>query len=261
MLEIEKILEAMKELSFKAGCEILKHYKREIKVEFKEDNSPVTSADKAANEIIVSGLNNSFKSIPVLAEESSDDLSRLNKEFCFVVDPLDGTKEYVKRNDEFTVNIALVQNGRPIAGVIYVPVYREMYYAAKDMGAYMKTDSIEVRIRVSENTGNIRLAKSRSHHAPELDALIEKNNTRIKDIIVAGSAYKGCLLARGDADAYYRFGRTMEWDTAAMEILVTEAGGVFSGMDGRTFRYNKENPENPTGFYAINKKENELILY
>ena len=121
-------------MSYNAGIEILRHYRREIEVEYKEDNSPVTSADKAANEIIVSGLKSNFESIPVLAEESSDDLSRLNKEYCFVVDPLDGTKEYVKRNDEFTVNIALVERGRPIAGVIYVPVYKEMYYALKGMG-------------------------------------------------------------------------------------------------------------------------------
>lgn len=258
MKELQKILQVMKELSYKAGIEILRHYRREIEVEYKEDNSPVTSADKAANEIIVSGLKSNFESIPVLAEESSDDLSRLNKEYCFVVDPLDGTKEYVKRNDEFTVNIALVERGRPIAGVIYVPVYKEMYYALKGMGAFMETESGVKRIKVSENTGNIRLAKSRSHHSPELDDLILKNN--ITDIRIAGSAYKGCLLARGDVDAYYRFGRTMEWDTAAMEIIVTEAGGVFSGMDGNTFMYNKENPENPTGFYAVNKKENELIM-
>ncbi|NMA65030.1 MAG: 3'(2'),5'-bisphosphate nucleotidase CysQ [Clostridiaceae bacterium] len=248
----------MKNLSVTAGYEILKHYEKEIEVEYKKDNSPVTSADKAANNIIVQGLKSSFSHIPVLAEESVDNLSRLSSRFCFVVDPLDGTREYVKRNDEFTVNIAFVEQGRPIAGVIYVPVYKELYYAQKGIGAYSVIDGNEKRLKVSDRLGSIRLAKSRSFHAPELDEVIEKN--KIENIIIAGSAYKGCLLARGDVEAYYRFGRTMEWDTAAMEILILEAGGIFSGMDGRVFNYNKENPENPCGFYALNRKENELKL-
>jgi len=256
--DLNKILEKMRELSLTAGYEILKHYEKEIEVEYKKDNSPVTSADKAANDIIVHGLKSSFSHIPVLAEESADDLSRLNSRYCFVVDPLDGTREYVKRNDEFTVNIALVEEGRPVAGVINVPVYKELYYALKGGGAYSFIGGIEKRLKVSDRTENIRLAKSRSHYAPELEEVIEKN--RIKNIIVAGSAYKGCLLARGDVEVYYRFGRTMEWDTAAMEILITEAGGLFSGMDDRVFSYNKENPENPCGFYALNKKENKLKL-
>jgi len=254
--DLNEILDRMKTLSVEAGYEILRHYARETEVEYKKDNSPVTSADKAANDIIVRGLEGSFAHIPVLAEESADDLSRLQSKYIFVVDPLDGTREYVKKNNEFTVNIAFVENGRPVAGVIYVPVYKELYYALKGRGAYSVIDGREKRIRVSERTENIRLAKSRSHHAPELEEVIEKNG--IKNIIVAGSAYKGCLLARGDVEVYYRFGRTMEWDTAAMEILITEAGGIFSGMDGRVFRYNKENPENPCGFYALNRPENRL---
>jgi 3'(2'), 5'-bisphosphate nucleotidase len=252
------VLEAMKNLSVMAGEEILKHYKKDIDVEYKQDQSPVTAADKAANEIIINGLNEAFPDISVLAEESQDNPSRLGQRFCFVVDPLDGTKEFLKKNGEFTVNIALTENGRPIAGVIYVPVIREMYFAGTEIGASSIIDGKEKRLSVSERTGNIRLAKSRTHYAPELDKLISDNH--ITDILIAGSAYKGCLLAKGEVEAYYRFGRTMEWDTAAMEVIVEEAGGFFSGMDGRQFMYNKENPENPTGFFVLNKKENALVL-
>ncbi len=192
----------------------------------------------------------------ILAEESFDDLSRIEKRYCFLVDPLDGTKEFIKGNDEFTVNIALTEWGKPIGGVIYVPVYKELYYGWKGEGAFSLINGEKKHLHVSKRIGNIRLAKSRTHHSPMLDELISKNN--INHVIVAGSAYKGCLLARGDVEAYYRFGRTMEWDTAAMEIIVTEAGGIFSGMDGKPLAYNKKNPENPQGFYLLNNKENML---
>jgi 3'(2'), 5'-bisphosphate nucleotidase len=254
--DLKEVLAVMKKLSVLAGEGILKQYGKDIEVNLKADLSPVTSADKEANEIITGCLKNAFPQIPVLAEESSDDLSRLEQRYCFVVDPLDGTKEFIKKNGEFTVNIALVEKGRPVAGVIYVPVLDEMYFAAQGTGAYSLIKGQENRISVSERVGDIRLAKSRSYVSPELDKLIENNN--IKNVIIAGSAYKGCLLARGDVEAYYRFGRTMEWDTAAMEIIVTEAGGLFSGMDGKPFAYNKQNSENPQGFFALNKIENAL---
>jgi 3'(2'), 5'-bisphosphate nucleotidase len=254
----EDILAKVIELSVIAGNEILKHYHNKFTVEYKKDGSPVTIADKSANKIIVEGLMHSFPEIPVLAEESADDPARLNHQYCFVVDPLDGTREYIKRNGEFTVNIALVFKGRPIVGVIYAPVLKELYYAKKGMGAYSLIDGNKKRIFVSERAGDIRLAKSRTNRSDDLDRLIEKNN--ITDIIIAGSSYKGCLVARGDVEAYYRFGPTMEWDTAAMDIIVTEAGGIFAGIDDTEFIYNKKNPLNPSAFYAINKKENLLEL-
>ena len=256
MLDTKDVLGTIKELSLRAGEEILKFYGQDIAVINKEDHSPVTDADKAANEIIVKGLAKTFPQIPILAEESADDLSRLDQRYCFIVDPLDGTREFIKKNGEFTVNIALVEHGKPIVGVIYVPVLKELYFAAQGMGAYSVLEGKEKPISVSSRVGDIRLAKSRTHHDPKMDRLISLN--AISQIIIAGSAYKGCLLARGDVEVYYRFGRTMEWDTASMEILITEAGGYFSGMDGRPFLYNKRNAANPTGFYGLNKKENAL---
>lgn len=256
MINLKDTLEDMKKLATLAGKEILKYYKKEISIEYKKDKSPVTDADRTADVLIVSGLKSRYPGIPVLSEESADDFSRLGSRFCFVVDPLDGTKEFIRQNDEFTVNIALTEWGRPVLGVIYVPVYDELYYAAGSLGSYSLINNREERIFVSGRIGNIRLAKSRSYHSPELERLIAANY--IENVIVAGSAYKGCLLARGDVEAYYRFGITMEWDTAAMDIIITEAGGIFSGMDGKAFVYNKENPENPMGFYALNKIENAL---
>lgn len=258
MIDSKNILETIKKLSVTAGEEILKHYKKEILIEYKEDKSPVTKADKIANDIITSGLNATFPEMGILAEESADHLSRLEKRYCFIVDPLDGTKEFIRGNDEFTVNIALTEWGKPIGGAIYVPVYKELYYGWKGKGAFSLINGQEKRLHVSERTGDIRLARSRSHHSDLLDKLIEINN--INHVIVAGSAYKGCLLARGDVEAYYRFGRTMEWDTAAMEIIVREAGGIFSGMDERPFAYNKKNPENPQGFYLLNNEKNKLKI-
>ncbi len=246
----------MTELAKEAGKEILKLYTSPSEVEYKEDLSPVTEADKKANEVIVKGLLADYPDIPVLAEESADNLKRLESRMCFIVDPLDGTREYIKRNGEFTVNIALVEEGRPILGVIYVPVLDEMYYAAKDMGAYSVINGVTKRLSVSRRIGDVRLAKSRSYHAPEMDRLIKVNG--ITHVIIAGSAYKGCLLARGDVEVYYRFGRTMEWDTGAMEIITSEAGGLFLGIEDNVFEYNKPNPENPTGFYILNRLENKL---
>lgn len=258
MTNSNDVLDIIKELSIIAGEEILKLYKKEIPVEYKQDQSPVTEADKNANEIIIKGIERAFPGLGILAEESSDDTSRLKKQYCFLVDPLDGTKEFIKENDEFTVNIALTEWGKPIGGVIYVPVYNELYYAWEGQGSYSLINSKEKRLYVSQRIGDIRLAKSRTHHSPELDRLISDNN--ITRVITAGSAYKGCLLARGDVEAYYRFGRTMEWDTAAMEIIVKEAGGIFLGMDGKPLVYNKENPENPQGFYLLNNKDNKLSI-
>lgn len=256
--DFKEVLDEMKELAVDAGKEILKFYKKELTIEYKTDRSPVTDADKAADRMIVSGLKRRYPDIPVLSEESADDHSRLGERFCFIVDPLDGTREFINENDEFTVNIALTEWGRPVAGVIYVPVYDELYYAVRSLGAWSYINGREERISVSGRTEDIRLVRSRSHHVPEMDRLIALNN--IRNVTTAGSAYKGCLLARGDVEVYYRFGKTMEWDTAAMDIIVTEAGGIFSGMDGKVFEYNKKDPANPTGFFALNRKENALKL-
>lgn len=257
MLE-EKVLPVFTRLAAEASEVILSVYETEFDVEEKEDRSPLTLADKLANDLIVEGLKSAFPGIPILAEESADDLIRLNAAHVFLVDPLDGTKEFVRRSGEFTVNIALVAHGKPIAGIIHCPVGGDAYVAGKGLGAWVIRDGAHQRIKVSDRRGDIRLMASRSHGMGPVEALIHENG--IRHVMHAGSALKGCRIAEGLAEAYYRFGRTMEWDTAAMQILIEEAGGVMRRLDGGELMCNKVVPDNPEGFYVLNAVENRLIL-
>ena len=230
----------------------------DLGIAYKDDDSPLTRADTASNAIIVSRLREAFPDHAILTEESEDDRSRLDNDWCWVVDPLDGTKEFIKRNGEFTVNIALARRQRPVLGVVWVPALGEVYYAQEGGGAWhRKGDGEPVRIRVSSRTEDLRLAVSRSHASEGEQKLMD--NARVGDVIRAGSSIKGCLVARGEADIYYRFGPTMEWDTAAMHAVVLEAGGIFRQMDGGEMLYNREDNLNAKGFYVLNKQENLFV--
>ena len=249
-----KLLEILLPTAIKAGEAILDIYNHDFSVEYKDDKSPLTEADKASNAIICEVLQEHFPYYSVLTEESADDLSRLRGRYCFIVDPLDGTKEFVKRNGEFTVNIALVFDGAPILGIIYVPCTDTLYYAWKNGGAYKNG----VKIHVSDRVDDLILMESRSHGDNRSVELIEKNKSRIADIISAGSSLKGCLIAEGEADVYYRFGYTMEWDTAAMQCICGEAGTIFMQGDDTPMFYNRRNSLNEKGFYILNRIENKL---
>ncbi len=257
-MNLEKELNVSIHLSKKAGEAIIKVYNQDFDVEYKEDQSPLTLADKRSNEVIVEGLKKAFPTYSILSEEFSDDESRLQNDWCWIVDPLDGTKEFVKKNGEFTVNIALAYQHRVVLGVIYVPVTGEVYYAVKGQGAYYEKNGKVQAIRVSDAVEQIRLVCSRSHPSERLQKLIEANKDLISEIISAGSAIKGCLIAKGGAEVYYRFGPTMEWDTAAMQCIAEEAGGIFRQMDGSEMLYNRKNSLNEKGFYIINREENLL---
>lgn len=248
----------LKELAIEAGQAIMKIYETEFEVEFKGDKSPLTMADKEANEIIVGGLQARYPDYAILSEEVADDKSRRENDYCFIVDPLDGTKEFVNRNGEFTVNIALVHHGRPIAGVIYVPVTKQLYYAVKNEGAFLQTDGSDeaTRLRVSDKISDLIWIGSKSHSSEKEEKLIAEHRDQIKESIVAGSSLKGCRVAEGEADVYYRFGLTCEWDTAAMQCIAEEAGGIFRQMDGSEMVYNRENTLNEKGFYVVNRREN-----
>lgn len=244
-----------------AGDAILEVYKTDFVSELKSDNSPVTIADKKANSIIVNELKSSFPSYAVLAEESEDDLSRLKVNLCWIVDPLDGTKEFIKKNDEFTVNIALSHKGVVELGVIYIPVTGELYYAYKGYGAYYEDRTLPpkpVRIHVSNNRSNLTVVKSKSHATEKLEMVLDKNMDKIGKIISLGSSIKGCHIAHGKADVYYKFGLTSEWDTAAMQCIVEEAGGVFRQLDNTVMTYNREDTLNRKGFFILNNEENEF---
>lgn len=261
-MDLTKELETAKSCAIEAGKAIMEIYKDtdSFQVEYKADHSPLTAADKAANRIIVDVLRENFPEYAILSEEEQDNKSRLDNEYCFVVDPLDGTKEFLKRNGQFTVNIALAYRHESVMGVIYVPVTGDLYYAARGYGAYKQTPDGEVKkLSVSDNTDltSLRVAVSNSHECPEMQALIEKY--QFQNLIKIGSSLKGCLIAEDRADIYYRHNPTMEWDTAAMQCIAEEAGAIFRQMDGTAMTYNREDSRNSKGFYIINRAENRLV--
>lgn len=245
-----------KRLALIASQEIMNIYSKDFDVEYKEDDSPVTIADKLSNSIITDGLREKFPQFAIIAEESEDNLTRLGNDYCFIIDPLDGTKEFVKKNGEFCINIALSYKGQVVMGVVYIPVEKKMYWAMRGMGAYSQVEGQEpCRIYPSNNTEKLTIAVSRSHFSKREQALIE--NYDIKHVLRHGSTIKGCLVADGTVDVYYRFGgTTMQWDTAAMQIIAEEAGCIFRQMDGSPMIYNRRELVNSKGFYVVNRKEN-----
>lgn len=236
------------ELAKEAGQRIMEVYDTDFDVEQKDDNTPLTAADMAAHNTIVSGLSELTPDIPILSEESAKIPfeERTQWERYWLVDPLDGTREFIKRNGEFTVNIALIENHESVMGVVYTPVTGVTYYAARGSGAYKiapgnETTAINTR-RKTENSTII--AGSRSHRGDSLEAFLK----RIGDyeIISMGSSLKSCLVAEGRADIYPRLGPTSEWDTAAAQCVVEEAGGRITKTDMQPLRYNtKDSLLNP----------------
>ena len=253
----EKELEISRMAATEAVKAIMNVYNSgEINVEYKDDRSPLTEADRQANKIIVRMLSGAFPDYAILSEEEKDNKERRQNDYCFVVDPLDGTKEFIKRNGQFTVNIALAYKGKSVMGVIYVPVTEELYWASEGNGAFLMQHGRTERIHVSDRKEDIRVVMSSSHGCKEMDNLIRRNN--LVNYVKIGSSLKGCIIAKGEAEVYYRFNPTMEWDTAAMQCIVEEAGAVFRQMDDQEMRYNRENCLNAKGFYIINCPENKM---
>lgn len=236
-----------------AGAAILDVYAGDFAVEHKRDSSPLTEADLRAHRIILRRLKERFPDVPVLSEESADEapyeLRRQWSEF-WLVDPLDGTKEFVKRNGQFTVNIALIRHRRPVAGFVYAPV-KELLYYALDGKAYRVADHgapVRLSPAAASPGDTLTVAGSLSHPTPEMDDFIAEQKTRYKEVrfLAMGSSLKMCLVAEGSADIYPRFGPTMEWDTAAAHAVVNGAGRKILRFDSsEELTYNKENLHNP----------------
>ena len=218
-------LEIAKKAAIKAGEKILQIYGENFSVSYKEDKSPLTIADQQANDIIVSDLLKT--NIPILSEEGklTEYKERKNWKLLWIVDPLDGTKEFVKRNGEFTVNIALVKNGKPILGVIFVPVKGWLYYGSSN-GSYREIDEKKVKLPLENKSINFKVVGSRSHQSQETKEYFDDIRKRKKnvEIVSMGSSLKICLVAEGSADVYPRFAPTMEWDTAAGHAIAKHAG-------------------------------------
>ena len=216
--QIDQLIDIAKQ----AGRETLKYYNEEVEVESKEDDSPVTAADMAAHNVIVPWLENFTPDIPVISEESGvpDYETRKSWSRFWIVDPLDGTKEFIKQLDEFTINIALVEDGKPVLGIIYVPALGVSYWGAEGMGAY-KIDEKGGEEKIYSETARkhdpLVVAVSRSHGSDKQEAYLAELN--VKDRISAGSSLKFCLVAEGKADIYPRLGPTMEWDVAAGDAI------------------------------------------
>ena len=258
---LSKILAMVRLIAIEAGKAIMDIYETDFPVELKNDKSPLTLADTTANQMIVEFLRKNFPDYAILSEESKDDMRRLDNDDCFIVDPLDGTKEFVQRNGQFTVNIALAHKNKAVLGVIYAPVPQSLYYAYEGGNAFFE----DVRckgihpIHVSDRTDSLIAVGSRSHSLPQEAELFEKHKQQISRMISMGSSLKGCLVATGEADIYYRFGLTSEWDTAAMQCIVEEAGGIFLQTDGTPMRYNRKDVLNRLGFCVLNRTENIWI--
>ena len=218
-------LNIAKEAAKKAGDKILEIYGEDFSVSYKEDKSPLTIADQHANDIIESYLLKT--NIPILSEEGklTEYKERKNWKLLWIVDPLDGTKEFVKRNGEFTVNIALVKNGKPILGVIFVPVKGWLYYGSSN-GSYREIDEKKVKLPLENKSINFKVVGSRSHQSPETIKYFDdiKKRKENVEIVSMGSSLKICLVAEGSADVYPRFAPTMEWDTAAGHAIAKHAG-------------------------------------
>ncbi len=242
------------DIARKAGQEILEVYKEDFEVYEKQDESPLTEADKRANQVILDGLLENYPDIPFISEEVKEKPypERSQWESFWLIDPLDGTKEFIKKNDEFTVNIALIENGVSVLGVVYVPVWDKVYYAQQGEGTFsIEGNGEPVRLNNSEHYSDkdsVVVVASRSHLSQEVVDFVDDLKSKGKEVefLSAGSSLKFCLVAEGKADVYPRFGPTMEWDTGAAHCVVSEAGKSVNRADNHEpLLYNKENLLNP----------------
>lgn len=236
-----------------AGEAIMEVYRGHIEVERKEDNSPLTVADLAANHVIQSNLKKLTSDLPIISEESAsiDYSIRSAWRRYWLVDPLDGTREFIKRNDEFTVNIALIEEGRPVLGVVYAPALSLMYSASAEAGAIKQHGTAApTAIRARHlDAGTPVVAGSRSHAGEKMETFLQQVEARhgTPKLLSLGSSLKICLVAEGEADVYPRLGPTSEWDTAAAQAVLECAGGSIVDREGNVLRYNTKasllNPE------------------
>ncbi len=245
------LIQPLLEIARKAGDIIMDYYDGDITVDTKKDESPVTEADIAANEFIVEKLRALTPNIPIVTEESDNPEIQKSDNYFWLVDPLDGTKSFIKRTGEFTVNIGLVEiisyekegnisrSGIPVMGVVYVPAQQEIYFTGEDGHAYRQEDGMAselISVAKPARDGLVVIA-SKSHISKETEEFI--STLKVRKFVPAASAYKFCVVARGEADIYPRFAPTMEWDTAAGHAILLAAGGNVTNPDDTPLMYNK----------------------
>ncbi|MGI6714065.1 MAG: 3'(2'),5'-bisphosphate nucleotidase CysQ family protein [Bacilli bacterium] len=239
---------------------IMEIYQGDFEVIMKEDQSPVTIADQRADQIIRTILYEKFPTYDFLTEEGKDDLRRLENDYVWIVDPLDGTKDFVHRHGEFTINIALSYRHEIVVGVIVAPVCRVIYYATKEGGAHRLENGKTTKIYVNNLDKNLTVLASRFHLTSAETALFEKYKDIIIKVETVGSSLKACRIAEGKAELSYRLSAgTKEWDIAASQLLIEEAGGVLLKPDLTRYQFNRSDVVNREGYVIANKIENILL--
>lgn len=250
---MQELLPLVNRIARHAGDQIMQVYERDFSVQDKADKSPLTEADLASHHCIVAALTEATPQWPVLSEESSEDKTaqRHSWKQYWLVDPLDGTKEFINRNGEFTVNIALIDTHEAVMGVVYAPATQTAYFGYRDGGAYLQQgDGAPVPIRVAgPHDGPVRIVGSRSHRGNSLDHFIAQVGRH--EMVAMGSSLKICLVADGSADVYPRLGPTCEWDTAAAHAVLSAAGGKLVDLQGAELRYNTRDQLLNPHFIAI----------
>ena len=229
-------IENIKKIALEAGDTIMEIYNKDFTIEYKDDKSPLTEADKRSNEIICSALEKLYPQIPIMSEENKQTEYEIRKnwEYYWCIDPIDGTKEFIKKNGEFTVNIALIHKDTPVLGVVYAPAINNMYSAKKNKGAFLNGQKLP--LKTNENRKEkLFVVASKSHLSPETQEFIDKLDSKQIEQVSKGSSLKLCMVATGEADIYPRLAPTMEWDTAAADAVVREAGKM-------TYQYESDNP-------------------
>lgn len=258
-MNLQELLDSTGAIARDAGAAILDIYRgADHGVQYKADDSPLTLADLAAHDVIMTGLNSLTPQLPVLSEESAGIPWDVRREWTryWLVDPLDGTKEFINRNGEFTVNIALVEHGVPVLGVVFAPVQDVLYGGAAQLGAWKEQAGQREQIRtasINEGQGKLRVVASRRHAGEELEAWLGRLQQRFPalELLSMGSSLKICLVAEGSADIYPRLAPTSEWDTAAAQAVLEAAGGLLTDTRFMPYRYNtKEELLNPH-FFAL----------
>ena len=238
-------IENIKNIALEAGKAVMKIYKQDFKVNYKNDNSPLTQADLEANEIICNHLEELYPNIPIMSEENKQIDYDLRKDwqYYWCIDPIDGTKEFVKKNGEFTINIALIYKDTPVLGVVYAPVLNDMYSAKKGFGAYKNG----IKLPIKRDDNKFVIVASKSHLSNETKRFIDNIKTDKEKVFISkGSSLKLCMVAEGTADIYPRLAPTMEWDTAASDAIVRESGKMSLYFKKKTpLIYNKVDLLNP----------------
>lgn len=256
----QKELNAAIEAGLKAKEVVLSYYHNGFDVEIKSDNSPVTEADKESDKIIRNYLKVRFPNYAFLTEESIDNLDRLNNDYVWIIDPVDGTEDFVHKDDEFTINIALSYKHEAVLGVVLIPAKNLIYYATKGNGAYCFENGVSRPIHVSNAKKDLRCLCSKFHPSINEKETIKKHSDLITKVTPIGSSIKACFIADGKAEISYRLSDgTKEWDTCAFQVIVEEAGGLVLKPNKEPIRYNREDVYNREGYLIINRIENFLL--